>query len=175
MLAAHRRRVATWRAGELGGAHAHAMHLDVVGMAVATAFVVGGDDLGVFLFEDRRELARRLFHVGGPERSRGVVGRRVDHARVAVAEELDARDAEHLCRPTGFVGTPVAELLRHLEHAVVDLAEIAARREHEHHTMARVGRERERAGDEDGLVVGVRVEGHERSGHRCHRRTRRER
>ena len=64
-----------------------------------------------------------------------------------------------------FVGASVAELLRRCEHAVVDLAEIAARREHEHDAMAGVRRARERAAGEDRLVVGMRVEGHERAGH----------
>ena len=85
----------------------------------------------------------------------GVAG----HARVVVAEELDARDAEHR-RPRRALRrarrSPSAS--SGVEHAVVDLAEIAARREHEHDAMARVGGQRQRAADEDRFVVGVGVE-----------------
>ncbi len=171
VVAAHRGRVATRSVRELGRPHTDSMDLDVVGMAVATALVVGGEHLGMFLVEDRGQAPRRFLDVGGPERSLGVVGRQVDHARVAVAEELHASDTEDLSGADCFFGAPFAELLRRFEHAVVDLAEIAARREHEHHAMAGVGRERERASRQDGFVVRMRVEGNERAGHSLHGRT----
>ena len=84
---------------------------------------------------------------------------------VEVGEELDAGDAEHVGRGAGLDLAPVGQRLVGCEHAVGDLAEVAAGREHEHDAVTGVGRERERAADEDGLVVGVRVEGDERAGH----------
>ena len=94
-----------------------------------------------------------------------VVGGLAGHAGVEVGEELDPRGTQHVGRGAGFHLAPVGQRLVGREHAVGDLAEVAAGREHEHDAVAGVGRERERAAHEDGLVVGVRVEGDERAGH----------
>ena len=59
-------------------------------------------------------------------------GRGVDHSRVAVVEELDATHAEDLGRASRFSFAALGEVFVGVEHAVVDLADIAACREHEH-------------------------------------------
>ena len=55
----------------------------------------------------------------------------VDHARVAEPEEFDAAHAEDLGRTPGFRLASLGERLVGLEHTVVDLADVATRREHE--------------------------------------------
>ena len=110
-LPAHGGCIDAWCVRELGRACADAVHLDVVGVAVPASLVVGGDDFSVFLVEDRGQTPRRLFDVGGPERPRLVVRRRVDHAGILVAEELHARDAEELRGAPRFFRAPVGEYL----------------------------------------------------------------
>ena len=83
------------RARELGGADADAVHLDVVGVAVAAVVVVDGQHVGVLVVRGSRRAAprpRRRRRCG--ERLRRVVRRLAGHAGVVVAEELDPVDAE---------------------------------------------------------------------------------
>ena len=49
------------------GAQADVVHLDVVGMAVAAALVVDGEDLGVLLAQDRGELRAAASSTSAPE------------------------------------------------------------------------------------------------------------
>ncbi len=64
-----------------------------------------------------------------------------------------------------FLLASLTERLVGFEHAVVDLAEIAARPEHEHDAVTGVGGDRERASHGDGFVVGMRVERDDGRGH----------
>ena len=68
------------------------------------ALVVGQQDVGVLLVEDRGEARGRRVRVGGPERARRVVRRCPGHPRVVVAEELHAADAEDPCRVLRLAG-----------------------------------------------------------------------
>ena len=71
VVAVHRRLVDARRLrGQLGGAVADAVHLDVVRVAVAAVVVVDREHVGVLFVEDRGEPAGRLVDVGRPERAR---------------------------------------------------------------------------------------------------------
>ena len=147
------------------GAHADVVDLDVVGVAVAAALVVGGEHVGLLAPQDLRESLGRLVEIGGREGAVGIVRRLAVHAGVVVAEELDARDAEHVGRPLTLDGATVAERFGRCEHAVVDFAELAARREHGDHAVTVVGGARHGAAGDDRLVVGMGVEADDRRGH----------
>ena len=82
VVAVHRRLVDARRAGDLGGADADPVHLDVVGMAVAAVVVVDGEHVGVLFVQDAGEALRGFVDVGARERSRCVVRRLAGHAGV---------------------------------------------------------------------------------------------
>ena len=137
MVAVRRRLVDALVPGELGGAHADAVHLDVVGVAVAAVVVVDGEHVGVLLVEDARRAGPRPRRRRRVANEPGVVVRRLaGHARVAVAEELDAVDAEDLGGRVQLGDAPVDERLAGRERVGRVLAELAARREHEHDAMS---------------------------------------
>ena len=142
------------------------MHLDVIGVPVPAPFVVGRERGRSFVVEDDGETRRRFVDVGRPERAGVVNGRGVHHSRIAVTEELDPAHAEDLGRAPGFSLATLGERLVGLEHAVVDLADVAARREHEHHAMALGDGAGDGAAHDDALVVGMRVERDQRAGTR---------
>ncbi len=165
VLLARGRRVDARRTGERGGTPADHVHLDVVGMPVAAALVVDGEHIGVLFAQQRGELAGRLLDVGGRERVGCVVGRLTGHAGVVVGEELDASRAEDRRGVARLLRASFPERLVGREHAVGHLAEVAARREHEHDAVTGVGGQRQRPADGDGFVVGVGVERDDRRGH----------
>src|SRR5438445_5124107 len=134
------------------------MGLDVVGVSVDAVFRVRHHDLRLLLAQDRRQLGGCLrerclvkrggiFVVGGP-----------DHARVAIAKELTAVDAED---PGGIL-----ELFRaHLRQVrargflvhIVDLAHLAASRRDEHDAMTVFVRLHHRAACRDRFVIRMRM------------------
>ena len=93
------------------------------------------------------------------KRAGRVVGRLAGHARVEVVEELDPVDAEHVGRPRRSSATrrstsssPGASAFGRV------LAQLAARRRHEHHTVALALGACHRAARGDRLVIGMGVE-----------------
>ena len=88
------------------------MDLDVVGMAVAAALVVGGEDVGASLLAGCGERAPRPSSTSADQNEPSawlvsVVG----HAGVEVVEELDARDTEDLGGASCFVVASIGEYL----------------------------------------------------------------
>ena len=82
------------RPGELRSPLADPVNLDVIGVVVATDRVVDRDDVGLLLAKDPSEPLGRLLDIGLPEAVRIVVGRRVLHPGVLVAEKLEPTDRE---------------------------------------------------------------------------------
>ena len=126
VVAVGRRLVDAPGPGELGGAHADAVHLDVIGMAVVAVLVVDREHVGVLLLEDRASRAAASSMSALAERARRVVGRLAGHAGVEVVEELDAVDAEDLGGRVQLGDAPVDELLAGRERVGRVLAELAA-------------------------------------------------
>ena len=143
--------------GHLRGAGADAVHLNVIGMAVVAVLVVDRQHVGLFALEDAGEARRRLLDVGARERTRSVVGRLSGHPRVEVVEELDAIDAEDLGRGVELGDPSVDEPLAGSERVGCVLAQLAARRGHEHDPVTFALGARHRAARGDGFVVGMGV------------------
>ena len=94
LLAVHRRLEHMGRPGEFRSPLADPVNLDVIGVVVATDRVVDRDDVGLLLAKDPSEPLGRLLDIGLPEAVRIVVGRRVLHPGVLVAEKLEPADRE---------------------------------------------------------------------------------
>ncbi len=166
MITVSRRFVHAPRAGQLGRAHAHAVDLDVVGVAVVAVLVVDGEHVGSFVDEKARETRRGLVEVGAPERIGVVVGGFSRHTRIAVAEKLDAVDAEH-CSCGVQLGDPaVDERLAFRQHIWREFAELAARGRNEDHAVAVALGARHRTTRRDRFVVGVCMKEDDRVRHR---------
>ncbi len=134
-------------------------------MVVDAPLVVGGEQLGAFVVEDRGQAGRRLVDVGGPKGAGRVIRGGPGHPRVVVAEELDPADAEDLGRPFGLPGALGRQLGARREVAGSGRAELSSGRDHQHHPMAGVGGLGDDAPGGDRLVVRMRVEGHQGLGH----------
>ena len=141
-----------------------AVRLDVVGVAVEAVLVVGDDDLGALLEQDRREPRRGLVDGRRPERPRGVVLRPSLHARVGEAEHLEARHAEdrrggaELGLRGARATSPGSWCSRSGVDAVGRVAERAVGAGHEHRAHPLVGVGAQHAARRRRLVVGVRVD-----------------
>src|SRR5713226_8216138 len=134
------------------------MGLDVVRMTVYAVLRIRRYDLWLLLAQDRGEPGGRFLQRRLVERPRVLVVSGSDHARIAVAEELDPVCIQD---PGG-----VLELFRaHLAEAraigflihVVDLAHLSARRRHEHDAVPVGARLQHRPACRYGFVVRVRV------------------
>ena len=137
----------------------------MVGMAVAAVVVVDGEHVGALVAQDGGQARRRLVEVGAGERSVGVVRGFAGHAGVAVAEEFDPVDAQHLGRRLQLGDAALGERLARGERVGRVFAQLAAGREHQDDPVPFGLGARHRARGRDRLVVGVRVEGHERVAH----------
>ena len=102
------------------------MDLHVIGVPVVAVVVVHREHVGALLGEDRGQATGGFVDVGRPEGPLGAVGRLAVHARVGVAEELDARDPERLRGTPRLEDPPIRERFARVEEPVVDLAELAA-------------------------------------------------
>ncbi len=137
----------------------HTVDLQVVGVAVAAVDVVGEQQDRPFGAQDLGEMSGGLVHrrrAERPLRPAPVVG---GEARVPVGQELHPRRADGLSGPSGLPGASLREGLVVGEYPGADNADLAPRREHEHHPEAGIDETRERPRVEQGLVVGMGVEG----------------
>ncbi len=82
-------------------------------------------------------------------------------ARIGVPEHHQAGDAEGVGRRLGLGRTTGAEALVAVEHVGAHQPGLTARGQHQDHPVPGGGRPGEGPGAEEGLVVGVGVEGHE--------------
>src|SRR4029077_5522783 len=85
------------------------VRLYVVGVAINAVLAVRDDHVRPLLTHEDREPARCFVELGLMKGARVPVVRGVDHARVAVAQELLAVDAEDLVRGAQFPGADLAE------------------------------------------------------------------
>ena len=115
----------------------HEVRLDMVGVSVHAVFCVRDDHVWALLADQNRELAGGLVEPGLVERARVFVVRRVDHARISIAEEFQTIDTQDFCGRLQLFGPDLAESRprRILVH-VVYLAYLAARGGDEHDPMA---------------------------------------
>ena len=121
---------------QLAGAHADAVHLDVIRVTVGAALVVDRQDVGLFVEEHARETLRSLVDVGAREALGRVVRRFASHARVVVPEELDAVDAEYPSSVHRFLDAAIGKCLARGESVAWRFAEFASRRDDENDTMS---------------------------------------
>ncbi len=142
------------------GAQAHAVHLDVVGVPVATVLVVGGEDVGALVVEDGGQTCGRLIDVGPPEAGRIVVGGFAGHARVAVPEILVTAHPEDLARRSELDSASLGQGLSGGENPVGHLAQFTAGGSDEHDTVPFGRHPGHRPPGLDGLIVGMGMEEH---------------
>ena len=143
--------------GKLRSPLADPVNLDVIGVVVATDRVVDRDDVGLLLAKDPSEPLGRLLDIGLPEAVRIVVGRRVLHPGVLVAEKLEPTDRELIGGRGQLTGPDVSEGLALGDHVGVSLAHRAVGCAHQHDAMPAPGTDHHRATGGDRLVVGVGV------------------
>ena len=154
----HRRLQHAGHTGHLGGPVTDAVHLNVIGVAVAAVVVVHGEYVGLLLGEDRCQTPRRLVHIGLPEGIREVIGRLAHHPRVDVPEELHTIHPEHLRSSEGLGDPSLPERLALLEDPWLGFTPFATGRHHQHHTSTgRRGLGHQPTGG-NGFVVGVGME-----------------
>ncbi len=150
----------------------------VSGLVVA----VGDDHLGPLTADDRDQPPGGLVDVGLMEAVRMVVRFGVGHARVAVAEHLDDVEADDLSGRRQFAGAhrrnlgplllggePVERLTLLAQRGVLQVALLATGAAHQHGADALVVVLGERRCTLGGLVVGMGVNGQQRSGVRSPR------
>ena len=146
--------------GAIEGAHADLVHLDVVGVRIAGVVVVVGDEhVRAFLANHLHESTDGFVHVRHVE-ARGICVRgRIEHARVAIAEHLDAVEADDLGRLGELEWSQRGEqcLLFVTDDLVERLSRVAHRR------VGDVALLPARAAHEDGACAFGSVLGHRRS------------
>ena len=81
---------------DFGRAVANVMHLDVVGVAIVAVPVVGGEDVGLFFFQDGSKLLCGNFGVGVDEGVGGFVLFPTCHAAVVVTQPHQTVHAKHV-------------------------------------------------------------------------------
>ena len=148
-----------------GGGHAsRPVYLDVIGMPVDAEFVVDDQGDGRFLPQELGEPVGDLDGIGCPQRSGSGVGGVARQPGVPVAQELHPGGAEQRRRPFGLVAADGGQVIGS-GRVLVRKAQLAARRHHEHDSVAGVAQAGEGPTREDGLVVGVGMEEHHRAPH----------
>ena len=143
----------------------YVMGADVVGVAIASEFVVGGDDVGLVSTDEPDQAPRRLVEVGLPEAARVEVPRPTHHVGIAVAEVLPLGHAEDAHGPfqltcPGLSQAAVVVGRVHGRHD--DLALLAAGACDQDHAMAGGHGLGHRTPGPDRLVVGMGMDGHQR-------------
>jgi hypothetical protein len=135
----------------------------VVAVAVAAVGVVGDEQVGAFGAQDRRESLGGLLERGAGEAHlpRHVGFRLRPAAAVGIAEPLDAGHAEGLRRCSRLGQAQTAELPVGAQLGRCQPGP-AIGGEHEDDAVALAGQARHRAGRQQGLVVGVGMERHDR-------------
>jgi hypothetical protein len=160
VVSVERRLVHVADAGQIGSTVPHFVHADVVGVAVVAVPVVHRDHVGSLLAEDGGQAVGRLVEVRLDERRRVTVLGPAGHARIDVAQPLDACHAQHLCRPHRL-GPPPGQQRLARRQVGGDLAALPARRDDQHDAMTGAGRLGHGAAGADGLVVRMGVEADE--------------
>ena len=144
------------------------MSLDVVGVSVEAVLVVGHDDLGTLLPQNRGHALGRLAHGRRPERVGVVVLGPAHHARVAVPESHQSTDTENLRRPCRVRCSRICATSSASWSVLVGLdaarcvAELAVGARDEDRAHALVGQDAKEAAGRTRLVVGVGVHRQER-------------
>ena len=146
------------------GSDADAVHLDVIGMAIAAVTVVGGEHVGVFLAQHVGQPRRGVLDRHGRERARGHAGAGIG-AAVGEPQEHHPAHAEDGRRGLGLGPAVPPERVPGTELAPVGLTGFAFRGEHRDHPVPGVGRLGHHAGREQRLVVRMGVEGDQGVGH----------
>ena len=149
--------------GDLGRPHADAVHLDVIGMAVAAVVVVDREHVGAVPRRGRR--ASRCAASSTSARAKRSGASFVGSPSIPesyVAEELDAVDAEDPAASIVSATRRSASVSPAARPSVGVCAELAARRDDEHDAVSFGLRARHRAAGGDGFVVGMGVERDER-------------
>jgi hypothetical protein len=139
------------------------MHLDVIGVTVYPVVVVAGQDIGAFRTQDCRELLGSIVDRSGPERPWRMVGGRIHHPRIDIAQELQPMHAEDFRRCLRLGNPALPEFFAIGQKAVGYLAVLASGRHHQHHTMAILEGLTHDATARDALVVWMSVKRHQRS------------
>ena len=153
--------------GALGGGHRHAARLDVVGMVVRGVLVVRDDDVGTVFLEEPGQTAGGLVDRDVAEGVLVTFVLPVGHPRIAVAEELQVRDAEDLARALELIESCLHDELLVVAFGVRldpagQISELAVGARHDDcgEPLGRVAGEhsaRARC-----LIVGMGMDGHER-------------
>src|ERR1022692_1736490 len=148
-----------------------AVRLDMVGVAVPSVSVISEDNMGAETADLGDDLFRDFVYGAHPERVGEEVGWRVEHAGVAVAEELDLVHLEDATRLAQFGLANLGEtrsggLLGHVR--IDDGRELAIGAADHTGLHTSIGVCGERATHGDRLVIAVRVHRHEPESCVCH-------
>ena len=145
----------------------HEVGSDVVRVPVAAEVVVGGHHVRPVSPDEEHEAPDGLVHVRLPEAARVAVARPAHHVRVPVAQVLPLGHAERAHGPLQLHRAQLTEptmVVRRVELRHDDLTHLAAGAGHQDHAVAVGDGLGHRAAGADGLVVGMRVHGHQGEG-----------
>ena len=142
------------------------MRLDVVGVTVEPVLVIGHDDVGPVLADQGGKAIGRGVDRSGPERFRCVVGRPAHHSGVGVPEQCELADAQDRAALGQFVAAHLRDRCGVVPgftgfHAVRTVSAAAVGAHHHNRANAFGGIASQYAAGAAGLVVGMRVHGHE--------------
>lgn len=151
------------RARDLGRAQADPVNLNVIGMSVAASGVVNRYGVGMFGAQQVGKPLRRRLDVRPCECVRITTSQTV-HARIVIAQQMNALDSQSTGRVVQFVESPVGQRARCNGRSSRE-AFPASGRNDKHDAMAFGGGSGKRAAGQQRFVVGMRVHGYEGVAH----------